>query len=139
MVEISFSTLNYLFVLVKKFFKKNRGQAKKFGGQKLRKVEKKVSIFFNFFKKSPVENFPPPIPHDIFCGMSRPNIPLSKYEIKKRGKIDRSRSINWFYWKNVFFSNFRAFWPPGNKGRGVKNLKMSFLTFLYHMWAGLTI
>ena len=98
-----------------------------------------MSIFFNFFKKSPVENFAPPIAHDFFSGMSRPNIPLSEYEIKKRAKIDRSRCINWFYWKNVFFSNFRAFWPPGNEGRGVKNLKMLFLTFLYHMLAGLTI
>ena len=71
-------------------------------------------------KKSPVENFPPRIPHDFFCGMARRNIPLSKYEIKKGGISTVLPPEIDFVEKAWFFPILELFDPLEARGGGSK-------------------
>ena len=47
--------------------------------------------------------FPPCQPHDFFCGMSSPNIPLSESVIKKGAQLTVLAAEIDFVQKRVFF------------------------------------
>ena len=70
--------------------------------------------------------FPPCQPHDFFCGMSSPNIPLSESVIKKGAQLTVLAPEIDFVQKTCFFQILGLFDPLKTNGGGSKFKKKIF-------------
>ena len=102
-------------------------------------MPEKIFFFsFQFFFKRPWPFFPLIDSMISFCGISRPNVPLSESVIKN-GHNSRFSLQKLILLKKRFFFKFKTFWTPLKRGEGVKILKMLFRTFLHHIRVVFTI